>query len=56
MVNADLSGVATTASIAALGSPMQAGALVDADVKRVNGVVLQGRRPSASRLLARCRQ
>jgi hypothetical protein len=28
--------------LAAVGTPMQAGALVDADVKRVNGVVLQG--------------
>lgn len=36
------SGVATAASITALGSPMQVGAVVDADVKRVNGVVLQG--------------
>jgi len=32
----------TNAAIAALGIPIQAGALVDADVKRVNGVVLQG--------------
>jgi hypothetical protein len=42
LVNTDTSSLALQASVAALGTPMQAGALVEANITQVNGLAVNG--------------
>jgi plastocyanin len=42
LVNTDTSALALQASVAALGTPMQAGALVEANITQVNGLTVNG--------------